>query len=235
MVLPIGGFMPIPLAMMIPFMATQSLVMGEAFGKAFQYGKRRISAMSNDEFNAYTPEQMARDMYQSYKLIIPDLKQSISASQDLQRFIVASLLDMPRDLLAAFCGSFTGETKETTFVPNSNDPADSRTWEPGWSPTTEQDFQPPKEETTTTEPTGATPTGETKQTQQEVDEAQIEYIIGQVNYWHKLYLDSQSSPYRQDYIEKANTYSLLLSQLYVQYKENYGLWYTAKTQVTHTA
>ncbi len=37
-------------------MATQSMVMGDAFGQAFQYGKRKISAMSNEEFNKTTME-----------------------------------------------------------------------------------------------------------------------------------------------------------------------------------
>ncbi len=92
MVLPIGGFMPIPLAMMIPFMATQSMVMGDAFGRAFQYGKRKISAMTNEEFNATSLEEQASQMFQAYKNIIPDLKQSIADSATLQRTIINEML-----------------------------------------------------------------------------------------------------------------------------------------------
>ncbi len=80
MSLPIGGFMPIPLAMMIPFMATQSMVMGDAFGRSFQYGKRRISAMTNEEFNAYSPTQIAEEIFAEYKQIIPKLGKSIEDS-----------------------------------------------------------------------------------------------------------------------------------------------------------
>ncbi len=109
MALPIGGFMPIPLALMIPFMATQSLVMGEAFGTAFQYGKRRISAMSNEDFNKLSIEQVASQMFKSYENIIPELKQSIRKSTQFQNFIFATLLDMPRGLLAELFG--VGETK----------------------------------------------------------------------------------------------------------------------------
>ncbi len=104
MALPIGGFMPIPLALMIPFMATQSLVMGEAFGIAFQYGKRRISAMSNEDFNKLTIEEVASQMFKSYENIIPELKQSIKKSTQFQNFIFATLLDMPRGLLAELFG-----------------------------------------------------------------------------------------------------------------------------------
>ncbi len=108
MVLPIGGFMPIPLAMMIPFMATQSLVMGHAFGEAFQYGKRKISAMSNEEFNKLRLEDLAANMFKSYQFIIPDLKTSIGQSTDLQNFIVAKLLDMPREIFGALGGAAVG-------------------------------------------------------------------------------------------------------------------------------
>ncbi len=113
---PISGFMPIPLALMIPFMATQSLVMGEAFGKGFQYGKRRISAMSNEEFNKLTVQEMGSDMYKSYEHIIPDLKVSINQSTELQNFIVAKLLDMPRELASAFVGGLTGKSTTATAV-----------------------------------------------------------------------------------------------------------------------
>ncbi len=34
----IGFFAPLPLAMMMPFMAGQSMLMGDAFGKSYQYG-----------------------------------------------------------------------------------------------------------------------------------------------------------------------------------------------------
>ncbi len=111
MSLPISGFMPIPLAMMIPFMATQSMVMGDAFGRSFQYGKRKISAMSNEEFNATSMNEQAEDMYKTYKLIIPSLQQSIKDSTELQKFIIASLLDMPRDLLASFFGAVTQQSQ----------------------------------------------------------------------------------------------------------------------------
>ncbi len=101
--------MPIPLAMMIPFMATQSLVMGHAFGEAFQYGKRKISAMSNEEFNKYTPKDMADGMFVSYKMILPSLKESINDSTELQNFIVAKLLDMPREIFGSLFGAVGGD------------------------------------------------------------------------------------------------------------------------------
>ncbi len=107
--LPIGGFMPIPLAMMIPFMATQSMVMGQAFGMGFQYGKRKISAMDNETFNKTTMEQVASEMFVAYEKIIPNLKVQMADNQGLQNFIIAKLLDMPRDLISDFFNSITGQ------------------------------------------------------------------------------------------------------------------------------
>ncbi len=41
-------------------MAMQSGAMALEFGTYFQYGKRRISAMDNDEFNALKPGDIYR-------------------------------------------------------------------------------------------------------------------------------------------------------------------------------
>ncbi len=121
MALPVGGFMPIPLALMIPFMATQSLVMGESFGTAFQYGKRRISAMSNEDFNKLKLEDIASQMFKSYENIIPELKQSIKKSTQFQNFIFATLLDMPRGLLAELFG-ISPETPASGGLDTDNTP-----------------------------------------------------------------------------------------------------------------
>ncbi len=112
MVLPVGGFFPIPLAMMIPFMATQSLVMGEAFGKAFQFGKRKISAMSNDEFNKLSIENVASEMFASYKNILPELKTSIADSSDFQNHIFAQLILLGPNLIKALGGAVLTDTQE---------------------------------------------------------------------------------------------------------------------------
>ncbi len=90
--LPVGGFMPIPLAMMIPFMATQSLIMGDAFGKGYQFGKRRISSLTNEEFNKLNISDLISQMTQDFKTAIPHLEQSISDSSELQSRIIREML-----------------------------------------------------------------------------------------------------------------------------------------------
>ncbi len=111
--IPVGGFMPIPLAMMIPFMATQSMIMGDAFGRAFQYGKRKISAMSNEEFNAYSSQKMSSDIFKTYEMAIPDIKQSIHMSQELQHFIVKEFIETAQRVITGTTEEFKDEDNPT--------------------------------------------------------------------------------------------------------------------------
>jgi len=102
----IGFFAPLPLAMMMPFMAGQSMLMGDAFGKAYQYGKRKISAMSNEEFNALTPEMLGQQIVTDYKGIIPSLEEAVKASTEFQSIIIQEmgiiLKSIPNELLKFF-------------------------------------------------------------------------------------------------------------------------------------
>ncbi len=88
----IGFFAPLPLAMMLPFMAGQSMIMGESFGKGFQYGKRKISSMSNEEFNKMDANQLGRELATDYTQIIPHLEQAVRASSDFQNMIIQELI-----------------------------------------------------------------------------------------------------------------------------------------------
>ncbi len=86
MVLPISGFLPVPLPMMIPFMGAQSLVIGKMFGEGFQYGKRKISAMPNEEFNQLTFQKMMSNARDEMQASIPTM---IQAMQDMKPMVLA--------------------------------------------------------------------------------------------------------------------------------------------------
>ncbi len=77
MVLPISGFLPVPLPMMIPFMGAQSLVIGKMFGEGFQYGKRKISAMPNEEFNKLTFESLMSNAREEIKASVPTMQAAL--------------------------------------------------------------------------------------------------------------------------------------------------------------
>jgi len=108
----LSGFMPIPLAMMIPFMGAQSLVLGKQFGEGFQYGKRKISAMSNEEFNAITPAKLAQNNAEELKQMIPSMQQSITDMRGFQSFIVKELIEtikqLPADVFSGIVGGDIG-------------------------------------------------------------------------------------------------------------------------------
>ncbi len=100
--------MPLPLAMMIPFMGIQSAVMAKQFGENFQYGKRRISAMSNDEFNKLTPKMLQDNANAELKAMIPSMQQSIIDMQGFQEFLVKEFIRMVDSLLSKGLGSLLG-------------------------------------------------------------------------------------------------------------------------------
>ncbi len=108
----IGFFAPLPLAMMLPFMAGQSMLMGDAFGKSYQYGKRKISAMSNDEFNRLTAKDLAQDIQADFTSIIPNLSVSMKQSRQFQSDIIREMgeiiKDIPEELRFFLTGSETG-------------------------------------------------------------------------------------------------------------------------------
>jgi len=86
--------MPLPLAMMIPFMGIQSAVMAKQFGENFQFGKRRISAMSNEDFNKLTPKIIMSNANKELAAMIPDMRESIASMNTFQTFIIKEFLDM---------------------------------------------------------------------------------------------------------------------------------------------
>ncbi len=92
-------FMPLPLAIMIPFMGIQSGVMAQQFGMNFQYGKRKISAMSNEEFNKLTPEMMQADFANQIKGLIPTFEKSLQDMRPFQRMIFVEMLAVMKTAL----------------------------------------------------------------------------------------------------------------------------------------
>jgi len=103
-----GLFAPLPLALMIPFMAAQSFAMGEAFGKGFQYGKRRISAQTNEEFNKMSAKDHFNETTADIKSMIPEMKQAMSSCAFLQQDIIKELIGY----IKATVGTVVDEVKD---------------------------------------------------------------------------------------------------------------------------
>ncbi len=86
--------------------------MGDAFGKSYQYGKRKISAMSNEEFNRLTAKDLAQDIQADFTSIIPNLSVSMKQSRQFQSDIIREMgeiiKDIPEELRFFLTGSETG-------------------------------------------------------------------------------------------------------------------------------
>ncbi len=89
----IGLFAPLPLAIMIPFMAGQSFAMGEAFGKGFQFGKRKISSMSNEDFNKLTGPEAFAETTADIKGMIPSMNSTMANFHTLQTDIIKQMIE----------------------------------------------------------------------------------------------------------------------------------------------
>jgi len=100
-----GFFAPLPLPVMIPFMGYQSLVMGEAFGLSYQYAKRRISAMTNEEFNKFTVRDLQQMLKDDISSAIPDMKAAMDDMLTLQTKMIDHVVDaiaqLPPDIYNA--------------------------------------------------------------------------------------------------------------------------------------
>ncbi len=75
---PISGFTAIPNPQMLAFMPIQSYLMMYFAGSGWQYGKRKISAMSNEQFNKLTPEELLQQHSIELKNMLPTLSKTLN-------------------------------------------------------------------------------------------------------------------------------------------------------------
>ncbi len=72
-------------------MFMQSAAMALAFGSFFQYGKRKISSMSNQEFNVLTPEDLTANLMSSVNNMIPTVEQSFHQMEQMNVLILDAM------------------------------------------------------------------------------------------------------------------------------------------------
>ncbi len=72
-------------------MFMQSAAMALGFGSFFQYGKRKISSMSNEEFNALTPEDLTSQLLSNVNNMIPSVEQSFQQMERLNVLILDAM------------------------------------------------------------------------------------------------------------------------------------------------
>ncbi len=101
MSLPISGFTAVPNPQMLSYMMSQSWIMMFAAGGAWQYGKRRISAMSNEEFNKTTPLSLLKEHTQLLREAIPSIQQSLNDMTPLIKTLMEQFGDFVNEAVKA--------------------------------------------------------------------------------------------------------------------------------------
>ncbi len=72
-------------------MFMQSAAMALGFGSFFQYGKRKISSMSNEEFNKLTPEDLTSQLMSSVNNMIPTVHESFHQMEQMNVMILEAM------------------------------------------------------------------------------------------------------------------------------------------------
>ncbi len=99
MSLPISGFTAVPNPQMLAFMATQSFLMMQMAGAGWQFGKRKISAMTNIEFNKLSTNQLLSNETADVRKAIPTIEASMKDMTQLMAPIVAQYGDFIKEAI----------------------------------------------------------------------------------------------------------------------------------------
>ncbi len=107
-------------------MGAQSFIMMFQAGEGWQYGKRRISAMSNEDFNKLTPERLLQNQAATLRSSIGTIEKSMNAMTPMIGTIIHQYADFARQIVAqvpkellAFTGGKTPEAIMSQLVPNA--------------------------------------------------------------------------------------------------------------------
>ncbi len=82
-------------------MGAQSFIMMYQAGEGWQYGKRKISAMSNEEFNKLTPELVLEKQAIVLRNALPTIQKSMDDMTPMIRTIIAQYGDFIREMISA--------------------------------------------------------------------------------------------------------------------------------------
>ncbi len=95
-------------------MPIQSYLMMYFAGSGWQYGKRKISAMSNEQFNKLTPEELLKQHSIELKNMLPTLEKSLNDVTPLVRILIEQYGDFIREALQAIGPAIENLFKQTS-------------------------------------------------------------------------------------------------------------------------
>ncbi len=99
MSLPISGFTAIPNPQMLAFMPIQSYLMMYFAGAGWQIGKRKISAIPNDQFNKMSANDLLKGFTADLRETIPTLESSMQDITPLVNILVKQYGDFAREII----------------------------------------------------------------------------------------------------------------------------------------
>ncbi len=92
-------------------MGTQAYIMAIMFGMGFQYGKRKISSLTNKEFNNITPELLFKQNLYEMKKMIPSIQESLGIMGPLTRTVLDEFKKMAIEIAKFAVDETTGAVK----------------------------------------------------------------------------------------------------------------------------
>ncbi len=98
---PLSAFTAIPNPQMPAFLGAQSFIMMYQAGEGWQYGKRRISALSNEDFNQITPQSLMERQAMELKGAIPIIERSMNNMTQMVPMIIQQYGDFIREAIKA--------------------------------------------------------------------------------------------------------------------------------------
>lgn len=109
--------MPLPNPTMIPFMSVQSAGIGYYFGVFYQYGKRKVMAMSNEKFNNTSFRSLLASMSSEMDALVPHMDRGMKQTAQP---MVDSIMQATALMLNQFAKSIP-EAVQTTFTGNPSE------------------------------------------------------------------------------------------------------------------
>jgi len=102
MSLPISGFTAVPNPMMLSFLATQGFAIMYYGGAGWQFGKRKVSGMTNEEVNAMSPNEFLIKLHSETKTMVPTMQRGMEDMTPLIHTTMTQFGAYIREAIKAF-------------------------------------------------------------------------------------------------------------------------------------
>ncbi len=102
MSLPISGFTAVPNPMMLSFLATQGFAIMYYGGAGWQFGKRKVSGMSNEQVNKMSPNDFLMQLHNETRTMVPTMAQGMKDMTPLVKTTLVLFGAYIREAIKAF-------------------------------------------------------------------------------------------------------------------------------------